>query len=38
MITLLLGRALIAALIIAGIFAFGKFILDASKKGTSHVR
>lgn len=38
MLAALLGRAVIAALILLGIFAVLKFINDASKKGTTHVR
>ncbi|QRI64877.1 hypothetical protein JQ506_07765 [Shinella sp. PSBB067] len=45
MIATLIGRAVIAALIIIGIFAAAKFFNDAtntrsktSKKGTKHVR
>lgn len=33
-----IGRVVIAALIILGIFAAAKFFNDASKKGNSNVR
>lgn len=38
MVAIIVGRAVIAALIILGIYATTKFILDASKKGSSNVR
>ncbi len=38
MLAALIGRAVIALLILLGIYAALKFIHDASKKGTTNVR
>lgn len=38
MLAALIGRAVIALLILLGIYAALKFINDASKKGTTNVR